>query len=255
MAQSLAVFDRASGACTSSRPQSVAEAPEYCCSFCVTASDGFGAEVVAGGDADLLQEVRMTGTSKRSHRFFIAGDCKWGRAQKMFSIAVPGVMIALYQSDSDMYRNVYIVEAEQVSIRKRVVRAVVLLFLCIATNYLFHRLWSSSGQGGLSTEELIGDAVFAAVIDFFTSERKAYEIEVDDEMIHARRGIFLNKGIRHGRIRQIRDVPANLFHEAGMVISEHGRIGTFFLGGIWVPASFPQYEQIKSRAVSWRMIG
>src|SRR5579872_5330139 len=81
MAQLAAVFDWSAVACTLRRPQSVALAPEYSCSFCCTASGEFGDDAALGdsalddpildgatGPADFLAVRRKTATITTTRR-------------------------------------------------------------------------------------------------------------------------------------------------------------------------------------------
>jgi len=46
-----------------------------------------------------------------------------------------------------------------------------------------------------------------------------------------------------------------MLREPGLWLSERGRIGSFFLWIRWIPATLPEYEQIKAKAMSWAQIG
>jgi hypothetical protein len=43
--------------------------------------------------------------------------------------------------------------------------------------------------------------------------------------------------------------------EAGLRLSEYGRVGSFLSGYVWIPATLPEYEQIKSKVMTWMEIG
>jgi len=105
-------------------------------------------------------------------------------------------------------------------------------------------------------EEYFVDAAVPAVIDFFQSGRKAYDVEIDDEVIRMSGAPWgLNKRVRRGRIRYVHEVKENFLRESALKISEHGPVGTYFLGCVLIPATVPEYEQIKALAMTWKAIG
>jgi hypothetical protein len=151
-------------------------------------------------------------------------------------------------------RKIYYVTAEQLSLGKRIARALLALVIFIVATYIFNALWRPGKAERFGREDFVVDAVIAAATDFFT-KRKGYELEVDDETIRMRGGDWINKSVRRGHIRYLRESSGNWFHEAALKLSEHGPIRTRFLGCVWIPASLPEYEEIKARARSWQLIG
>lgn len=150
-------------------------------------------------------------------------------------------------------RKTYFVEPQAVTIRKRFARACFALAIFVAVTYIFHLVWSK--QRKLSLEEYVVDAIIAAGVDAFGSTGKRYEIEVSDDEIQMRRGGSTLKRARRGHIRSFYEVAGNPFREPALRISEHGRLGTFFLGCVGIPATLPEYQQIKALALSWMAIG
>ena len=90
----------------------------------------------------------------------------------------------------------------------------------------------------------------------FHSQRREYEIEVTDEAISMRGGLLsAAHKVRRGHIHFVRELRGNIFREPTLRLSEHGPIHRFLFGCLWVPRSMPQYEEIKSKAMSWMDIG
>ena len=77
-----------------------------------------------------------------------------------------------------------------------------------------------------------------------------------DETISMRSGWLAgNRRVRRGHIRWLRELRGNIFREPTLRLSEHGAIRRYFLGYVWIPASMPQYEDIKNTALTWMKIG
>lgn len=151
-------------------------------------------------------------------------------------------------------RKIYYVEAEQPSLGKRVARALLALAIFMIVTYAFNALFRSGKSIKFDREDFIVDAVVALAADFFT-KRKGYELEIDDEMIRMRGGNWVNNRVRRGHIHYLRESTGNLFREAALKLSERGPLATRFLGCVWIPASLPQYEEIKAKAKNWQAIG
>ena len=92
-----------------------------------------------------------------------------------------------------------------------------------------------------------------AVFFLLDSRRREYELEVDDETIRMRRGFFRidDRRVRRGHVHYLQESNGNMFREAGLRLSEHGRIYIFFLGCVVIPASLPEYQQLKAKAMTW----
>ena len=64
-----------------------------------------------------------------------------------------------------------------------------------------------------------------------------------------------NRKVRRGRIHFLREQHGNILREPTLRLSEHGALHRFFFGYVWIPATMPQYEEIKNKAMSWLEIG
>lgn len=58
--------------------------------------------------------------------------------------------------------------------------------------------------------------------------------------------LALKKHIRRGQIKTIVE------RKSGLTVSKRNRIGTFFLGGVWIPKKLPEYEFLKSLTMGWK---
>lgn len=151
---------------------------------------------------------------------------------------------------------IYHIESEQISLSKRIARALFALAVFVMATYSVHAFFHPSKAEKVPREEFILDALLAVGTDFFFgSKRRAYDVEVDDEVIRMRNSDWHNKSVRRGHIRYLREVTGNLFREGALRLSEYGPLRTHFFGCVWIPASLPEYEQIKAKARSWMAIG
>ncbi len=91
---------------------------------------------------------------------------------------------------------------------------------------------------------------FGMSLFFLFKKANEYQLIVDDEEIRAtnfRQNNFLfTRSVRRGEVTTIVE------KERGLLISRHGRIGTFWWGGIWIPKQLADYEYLKRLVVSWR---
>jgi hypothetical protein len=147
------------------------------------------------------------------------------------------------------------VKSEQVSLARRATRTGFVFAVTLLGAIVIHRMWFTRDPLGFG-EKLFDAVVAAGTFLVFDSQRREYEIEVTDEMISMRGGMSLgNRKVRRGRIHFLREQRGNIFREPALRLSEHGAIHRFFFGYVWIPATMPQYEEIKNKAVSWLEIG
>jgi hypothetical protein len=149
----------------------------------------------------------------------------------------------------------YRIKPEQVSLAKRITRSSLVFAITLFGAFLIHRLWFPQSASG------VGDKLFDAVVPagtffVFDSQRREYEIEVTDETISTRTGWLLgNRRVRRGHLHSLRELRGSIFREPALQLSEHGAIGRFFFGYVWIAASMPQYQDIKSKALTWMKVG
>jgi hypothetical protein len=75
---------------------------------------------------------------------------------------------------------------------------------------------------------------------------KQYELVVDEHQMSTRYSFFSHPRVRRDQVRTIIEKRSGLF------LSERSRIGMGFLGGLWIPKTLPEYESLKSLALSWK---
>ena len=147
---------------------------------------------------------------------------------------------------------IYRVKAEEVSPARRILRSLCFIVVFILCVLLFHTLFPSnvSRQSFIENYGIEGTVGVLTAL-FFESARKAYDLEVDDERMMTRRGSFGNRTVRKGHIRYFYESQGNFFHEPNLRLSERGAIGRFFFGYVSIPASLPEYQEIKEKARTW----
>src|SRR5215472_9546803 len=149
----------------------------------------------------------------------------------------------------------YHIKSEQVSLAKQLTPSSIVFALMFLGSLLIHRLWFAHAPWEL-WEKLFDALVAAGAFFVFDSQRREYDIEVTDEAISMRGGLLsAGRNVRRGHIRFVRELQGNVFREPALRLSEHGPIHRFLFGYVWVPRSMPQYEEIRSKAISWMAIG
>lgn len=149
----------------------------------------------------------------------------------------------------------YKVKPEQVSLGKRITRSSFAFVITLFGALLIHRLWFP--QTAFDVGRRLFDAIVAAATFFvFDSQRREYEIEVTDDTSFMRRERLLgSRKVGRGRIHFLRERHGDIFREPALRLSEHGAIRRYLFGDVWIPASMPQYDDIKNIALSWMKIG
>jgi hypothetical protein len=139
---------------------------------------------------------------------------------------------------------------------KALVRFIKLFVLWAPIYFLFYILiewvWPGYSERVGVKRIVIQALIWACSMSLFFSFKKAneYQLCVDDEEIRAtnfrENNRLFARCVRRGQIRTIVE------NERGLLISGHGRIGTFFWGGVWIPKQVADYEYLKRLAVSWQ---
>jgi hypothetical protein len=149
---------------------------------------------------------------------------------------------------------VYHIKSEEVALAKRVTRTGIVFGCAVLGMCSVHYFWFAHNAGTLG--ELFDALVAAGAFFVFDSQRREYEIEVTDNIISTRGGLFSRiRSVRRGRIHFLHEMRGNILREPALKLSERGIIYRFLFGYVWIPASMPQYEQIRSKAASWMQIG
>jgi hypothetical protein len=81
-------------------------------------------------------------------------------------------------------------------------------------------------------------------------ESPSYALDIDDHEIRLVRSRKVVRTVRREHVRYVREWGSGALR--GLVVSERGPLFTRILwGGIGVPASLPDYDQIKTQAFGW----
>jgi hypothetical protein len=114
-----------------------------------------------------------------------------------------------------------------------------------------HRgLLSIAFQAGWTS--LIYGSLMAFVPGISRRGRAVIEISVENDSISSRiRPGGMRRTVRRGKIRSIFEIKGRL---GGIGISERSEFGARMLGYVHVPASLPEYEELKRLAESWRVV-
>lgn len=78
-----------------------------------------------------------------------------------------------------------------------------------------------------------------------------YTLIVFDDRITARHP-FYEKSVRKDEVKRVTEINGGTLHAAALKISKYGRLGTWFWGFILIPKALPEYESVKSLALSWQ---
>jgi hypothetical protein len=135
----------------------------------------------------------------------------------------------------------------------------ILRFLFVATvystGYFTLCIWSflhhfQRTKASITASILFGFGLALSNLWFARRARKqpsfSYEIVVTDKKIRGVTPTSL-RVIRKGRIRTISE------RCDGLLVSEHGPIHLFKLGGLWIPKSLREYEHLRTIVESWRV--
>jgi len=131
---------------------------------------------------------------------------------------------------------------------------VLFLFAIFAPLYFaIEWLWSLHGGTESIRAMALKALVWACAMSLWFTLRKkdtGYQLVVDQDMIGAKNfktgNWLLARSLRRGEIRTIVE------RENGLLLSRHGRIGTFFWGGIFVPRRLADYEYIRRVVLGWK---
>jgi hypothetical protein len=99
---------------------------------------------------------------------------------------------------------------------------------------------------------VIAGVVFALICEFtFATWFFPYTLVVSDDCITA---VFprSERTVRKAEVKTVTETNANAFHGAALRISKYGRLGTWFWGCIWIPKTLPDFDSIRTMALSWK---
>lgn len=99
---------------------------------------------------------------------------------------------------------------------------------------------------------VIYGVVGALLAEFWEVARNfPYKLVVSDDCITV---VYPSREqtLRKDEIKSVTEIEGNAFRVAGLEISKYGRFGTRLWGGILIPKALPEYESVRSLALSWR---
>jgi hypothetical protein len=105
---------------------------------------------------------------------------------------------------------------------------------------------------------ILGMALESLAVSFFLTVwiyrrreelRLHYELVIDDDVIRLNFGSDKALYCRSVNREKIQTLVES---EKRLLVSEHGRVMTFFLGGVWVPRKLPDYEYVKRLVTNWQ---
>ena len=89
--------------------------------------------------------------------------------------------------------------------------------------------------------------MYAFFAYIFPTEPQNYDLEIDYDAIRLLRNGVVKRTLQKGRVRYVREWNDGKI----VVIPEHGPVWTRLWGGVPVPKSLSDYEEIKARVLSW----
>ena len=134
--------------------------------------------------------------------------------------------------------------------RKQMPKRILFIVVSIAAAEILIIRWNAH-----SGEHLIAviSGVFGALLTelWEVARNFPYTLVVSDDCI---RVVYPSreKSLRKDEIKSVTETDGNAFRVAGLEISKYGRLGTRLWGCILIPKALPEYESVRSLALSWR---
>lgn len=127
--------------------------------------------------------------------------------------------------------------------------------LFAALQIAFDLLFRSSSIGELTLDvigAIISGAIFAVVFVALTRPNRGYKIIVSDDRITAVHPSF-QRFVERGHVRSVIETPGNFLRAPTLRISKHGKLGTWFWGGVSIPRALPDCDSIRDLALQWQV--
>ena len=131
----------------------------------------------------------------------------------------------------------------------------------------FTFLWPSPYEKQESVYRIALKVVFISVfwgvaMSFVPKKIPRCKLLVDDQSIISvieytgwMKWYKIRKTVAAGKVRTIREINGRLGMPGGLAASERSGLGTWMLGGIYIPKNLPEYEQLRALVESWRAPG
>jgi hypothetical protein len=144
-----------------------------------------------------------------------------------------------------------------------IVYALTLFVALVPARFIGYRFWTSAGQPRSISWMLVNSSIFASLFAvsmticqavrtaWFRRKERQYELAIEGDEMRSKYlvpffGHMAGRYVRRGQIRTL------IERNRGLTVSKYSRVGTFFLGGVWIPKTLPEYEFLKSLAISWK---
>lgn len=139
---------------------------------------------------------------------------------------------------------------------KQMPKRILLVVVCFAGAATMEFWWSAHRGESLKLSSLILSVIVGIVGTLVTegwerARKFPHTLVVSDDCI---RVVYPSseKSLRKDEIKSVTETEGNIFRVAGLKISKYGRLGTWLWGCIAIPRAMPEYELVRSLALSWR---
>ena len=140
--------------------------------------------------------------------------------------------------------------------RKQMPKRILFIVVSIAAAEILIIRWNAHSGEHLKLRSFV-IAVISGVVGALLTElwevarNFPYTLMVSDDCI---RVVYPSreKSLRKDEIKLVAETQGNAFRVAGLEISKYGRFGTRLWGCILIPKALPEYESVRSLALSWR---
>jgi len=140
--------------------------------------------------------------------------------------------------------------------RKQMPKRILFIVVSIAAAEILIIRWNAHSGEHLKPRSFVIaviSGVFGALLTelWEVARNFPYTLVVSDDCI---RVVYPSreKSLRKDEIKSVTETDGNAFRVAGLEISKYGRLGTRLWGCILIPKALPEYESVRSLALSWR---
>jgi hypothetical protein len=155
---------------------------------------------------------------------------------------------------------------------KRSLKHLALSVICMAVVYFllmlaFTYLWPSPYEKHESVYLIAMKTAFISLLwglgmTFLQPKLPDGRLLVDDQSITSvteytgwMKWYKIRRTVSAGKVRTIREIRSRLGGPGGLAASERTRLGAWMWGGIYIPNTLPEYQQLKALVESWKAPG
>ena len=152
---------------------------------------------------------------------------------------------------------------------KRSLKRLALSVMCMAVVYFllmlaFTYLWPSPYEKHESVYLIAMKTAFISLLwglgmTFLQPKLPDGRLLVDDQSITSvteytgwMKWYKIRRTVSAGKVRTIREIRSRLGGPGGLAASERTRLGAWIWGGIYIPNTLPEYQQLKALVESWK---